>query len=196
MPGEEPDRHHDKDHKGHDEYAGKRLFHPRENNPEGHVQYHDLNGKPHLVVYQKDAEEAADDFSESEVIAADDVVYQRIGQVDVIADEERYEDREDPSSHESFDIVFVGHEALDETETGTEEEERDRKDAVKVEERKISRVFMVCFQCDNGLVEHDEDGQNTLDLFARYTIEKCRIICRPSGRPYEQDSAKDGQANV
>ena len=116
VAGEKADRHHYKDHNGHDDYACKRLFDLRENDPEDHIQYHDLDSKPHLVVDQENAEEAAYDFSESEVPADDDIVYQCIGQIDVIADEERNEDREDPSLHEAFYIVLVSHPALQKTE--------------------------------------------------------------------------------
>ena len=90
------------------------------------------------ILFIGSSRRAADDLSESEMLADYDVVYQCVGQVDVIADEERNEDRKDPSSHESFDIVLVGHPTLDETESGTEEEERDRKDAVIVEEAQVS----------------------------------------------------------
>ena len=156
------------------------------------VQYHDLNRKPHLIVYQEYSEEAADDFAESEMHSGSDVVQQCIGQIDVIADEERNEHREDPSSHESLDVVLIGHPSLDKTKSRTEEEESDRKDAVIVEEHHVSGIFTGCIQCYDGLVEDDEDSQGALDLLARYTVEECRFICRPSRRSCEKDRAENG----
>ena len=196
MPGEETDSHHGKDHAGHDEYACKRPFYLGENKPEGYVQYHDLNRKPHLIVYQEYSEEAADYFAESEMHAGSDVVQQCIGQIDVIADEERNEDREDPSSHEALDIVLISHPSLYETESGTEEEKRDREDAVIVEEPHVSGIITACIQCNDGLVEDDEDSQGALDLFAGYTIEERLFIRRPARRSDKQDRAEDGYANV
>ena len=49
-----------------------------------------------------------------------------------------------------------------------------------VEEPHISGIITACIQCYDGLVEDDEDSQGALDLFAGYTIEKCRFIRRPS----------------
>ena len=60
MPCEEADDDHDEDDARHYEDSRERLLYLRENDPEYDVQKHDLDREPHLVVYEEDAEEAAD----------------------------------------------------------------------------------------------------------------------------------------
>ena len=195
MPRQDADNYHCDHNSRHDEYSRKRLFHLRENDPECDVQQHDLDREPHLIVDQEYTEETADDRSEPEVRADPDIAQQCFGEIDVIADEERYEYGEDPSSHKALDIVVIRHPSLDESESRTEEEESDGEYSVVVEEFERSGVDTCISEDDNGLVEHDKDCQESPELLGGYPVKERCLIRRPAGYSCEQERSEKDDAD-
>ena len=117
MPRDDADGDHEEHDPRHDENSRPGILYLPENYPERDIQYHYLHSEPHLVIHQEQSEEGADDLRESEAAAVHDIAQQRIGQVDIVADKEGHEDSEDPSLHEAFGVIAVGHPSLYKSET-------------------------------------------------------------------------------
>ena len=182
VAGQKTDHDHDKDDASHDDNSGQRLFDAGKDDPEHDIKEHDLDRKPHLVIDEEQSEETADDFQKIKAFAILDIRYDRICQVDIVTDKERNEHREDPSFHEAFQVGLIRHPSLDQTESGAEEEERDRQGTIVevIRERQhATAIHAEMIERDHGLMEDDKNGEKALHLLTDDPIEERLVIRGP-----------------
>ena len=165
MSGKKADDHHYDNSAGHNENTGKRLLYLGKYYPEYDVQKHNLDSEPHLIVYEENAEETANNSAESEVCSNPDIAQKCRCQIDIIADKERYQYSKYSSSHKAFDVVLICHPSLYESESGTEEEESYREYSVIVEVHELAYINTCEPENNNSLVKHYKHCQEALELF-------------------------------
>ena len=194
MSGKKTDNDQHQHDPRHDKYSSARFLHPAEYDAERNIEDHDLYRKPHLVIYEEQSEERADDFHEAEMGAVLDIVHQRIRQIDIVTDKERHEHREDPSLHEALGVVLVGHPSFHKSESGREEEESDRENTVEEVMQEFLHLQVVHTEVKkryDGLMEDNEQRKEALDLFTQDPVEERRFLGSSSFRIQDQDRSQE-----